>query len=82
MLNKKWLNLQLFAGEGTGEGGGEGAASGENATAAAEQRLRELGVPEDKARKRASKVASKMPMQAVNTEPVVHYQYSAPQHKQ
>ena len=55
------LNLQLFAGEGTGgEGGGE-ATSGDNATAAAEQRLRELGVPEDKIRKRASKVASKMP---------------------
>ena len=58
MLKEKWLNLQLFAGEGTGEGAGEGAASGENATAAAEQRLRELGVPEDKIRKRASKVAS------------------------
>ena len=61
--NEKWLNLQLFAGEGTGEGGGEGAASGENATVAAEQRLRELGVPEDKIRKRASKVASKEPAQ-------------------
>ena len=60
MLNEKWLNLQLFAGDGTGEGGGEGAAPGENATVAAEQRLRELGVPEDKIRKRASKVASKM----------------------
>ena len=55
------LNLQLFAGEGTGgEGGGEGATSGDNATAAAEQRLRELGVPEAKIRKSASKVASKM----------------------
>ena len=67
MLNEKWLNLQLFAGEG--EGGGEGAASGENATAAAEQRLRELGVPEDKIRKRASKVASNT--QVAKTEPVV-----------
>ena len=55
------LNLQLFAGEGTGGEGGEGATSGENATVVAEQRLRELGVPEDKIRKRASKVASKMP---------------------
>ena len=65
------LNLQLFAGEGTGgEGGGEGATSGENATAAAEQKLRELGVPEDKIRKRASKVASKMPTTAANTAPV------------
>ena len=74
MLKTKWLNLQLFAGEGasggagTGEGGGEGAASGENATAAAEQRLRELGVPEDKIRKRASKVASKLPTQTAKTE--------------
>ena len=71
MLNKKWLNLQLFAGEGAGEGGGEGAASGENATVAAEQRLRELGVPEDKIRKRASKVASTSLTQTAKTEPVV-----------
>ena len=70
MLKTKWLNLQLFAGEGTGEGGGEGAASGENATVAAEQRLRELGVPEDKIRKRASKVASTNNTQAAKTEPV------------
>ena len=69
MLKTKWLNLQLFAGEGTGEGGGEGAASGENATVAAEQRLRELGVPEDKIRKRASKVASTNNTQAAKTEP-------------
>ena len=65
------LNLQLFAGEGTGgEGGGEGATSGDNATAAAEQRLRELGVPEDKIRKSASKVASKMPTQTAKTAEV------------
>ena len=69
------LNLQLFAGEGasgasgTGEGGGQ-ATSGENATAAAEQRLRELGVPEAKIRKNASKVASKMPTQPVQTAEV------------
>ena len=72
MLKEKWLNLQLFAGEGTGEGGGEGAASGENATAAAEQRLRELGVPEDKIRKRASKVASTNPTQTAKTETVAN----------
>ena len=57
------LNLQLFAGEGasgTGEGGGQ-ATSGENATAAAEQRLREMGVPEAKAKQRASRFASRMP---------------------
>lgn len=74
MLNEKWLNLQLFAGEGasggagTGEGAGGTAATGENATATPEQRLRELGVPEDKIRKRASKVASKMPTQTAKTE--------------
>ena len=71
MLKEKWLNLQLFAGEGTGEGGGEAATSGENATAAAEQRLRELGVPEDKIRKRASKVAATSLTQTAKTEPVV-----------
>ena len=69
MLKENWLNLQLFA-EGTGEGGEE-AASGENATVAAEQRLRELGVPEDKIRKRASKVASTNHTQTAKTEPVV-----------
>jgi hypothetical protein len=77
MKNNKWLNLQLFAGEGasggatgTGEGTGGTATSGENATAAAEQRLRELGVPEDKIRKRVSKVASKMPTPTAQTETV------------
>jgi hypothetical protein len=66
------LNLQLFAeGAGaSGEGGGEGATSGDNATAAAEQRLRELGVPEAKIRKSASKVASKMPTQTAQTAEV------------
>ena len=71
MKEKFKLNLQLFAGEGTGgEGGGEGAPSGDNATAAAEQKLRELGVPEDKIRKRVSKVASKMPTTTANAAPV------------
>lgn len=71
MLNTKWLNLQLFAGEGTGgEGGGEAAPSGENASVAAEQRLRELGVPEDKIRKRANKSAVKTPDNTAKTETV------------
>ena len=72
MTNIKKLNLQLFAeGAGaSGEGGGEGAPSGDNATAAAEQRLRELGVPEAKIRKSASKVASKMPTQTAQTAEV------------
>ena len=51
MKNHKWLNLQLFAGEGAGDGGTEGAAQGENSADAGHQRLRELGVPEDKIRK-------------------------------
>jgi hypothetical protein len=72
MENIKRLNLQLFGGEGagasgTGEGGGQ-ATTGDNATAAAEQRLRELGVPEAKIRKSASKVASKMPAPVAKTE--------------
>jgi hypothetical protein len=61
------LNLQLFAGEGAGDGGGEGAQTGDNATADAAQRLRELGVPEDKIRRRASKVASNAPAQTAQT---------------
>lgn len=57
MLNNKWWMLQMFAGEGAGgsgaASGGEGApaASGENTADAGQQRLRELGVPEDKIRK-------------------------------
>ena len=51
MFNYKWLNLQLFAGEGAGDGGGEGAVQGENSADAGHQRLLELGVPEDKIRK-------------------------------
>ena len=61
------LNLQLFAGEGTGgEGGGEGATTGDNATVDAGQRLRELGVPEDKLRRRA-KYAAKPAESAAQT---------------
>jgi hypothetical protein len=74
MENIKRLNLQLFGGEGgasasAGEGGVGEATSGENATVAAEQRLRDLGVPEDKIRKRASTVASRMSPQAAKTDP-------------
>ena len=68
MKNEKWLNLQLFAGEGTGgEGGGEGANTGDNANADAGQRLRELGVPEDKIRRRA-RYAAKAPETTAKTE--------------
>jgi hypothetical protein len=70
MKNEKWLNLQLFAGEGAGTGGegGEGAATGDNvATVDAGQRLRELGVPEDKIRRRA-RYAAKAPETQAKTE--------------
>ena len=65
MADIKWLNLQLFAGEGAGDGGGEGAATGESAVDAGQQRLLELGVPADKIRKRANKTASKAPDKTV-----------------
>ena len=68
MTNEKWLNLQLFAGEGTGGEGGEGANTGDNgASADAGQRLRELGVPEDKIRRRA-RYAAKAPETTAKTE--------------
>ena len=62
MTNFKWLNLQLFAGEGAGatggEGGGEGAATGDNvAIADAGQRLRDKGDPEHLIRRRAQYTA-------------------------
>ena len=65
MFNIKWLNLQLFAGEGTGDGGGEGAETGVEAADPGRQRLLELGVPEDKIRKnRAYKVNAPAPKTA------------------
>ena len=69
MSKDKWLNLQLFAGEGAGDGGGEGAATGDNSADAGHQRLLELGVPADKIRKRAQKSAPKLPDGAVRTAP-------------
>ena len=65
MDNNKWLDLQLFAGEGAGDGGGEGAATGENSADAGHQRLLELGVPADKIRKnRAYKLNTPAPKNA------------------
>ena len=65
MYNDKWLNLQLFAGEGAGDGGAEGAVSGDNSAAAGHQRLMELGVPEGKIRKnRAYKLNAPTPKPA------------------
>lgn len=65
----KWLNLQLFAGEGAGDGGGEGATSGENtAVDAGQQRLLELGVPMDKIRRRANRTPAKAPDRPAKAE--------------
>ena len=77
MTNNKWFWLQLFGGEGGGasgasggEGGGDGAVSGVNDGVAAEhQRLLELGVPEEKLRKRAKRASAKLPEGAVRTAP-------------
>lgn len=72
MTNTKWLNLQLFAGEGAGgDGGGEGAATGESAVDAGQQRLLELGVPADKIRNRAKKSANTVTESAVKAQPKV-----------
>lgn len=63
----KWLNLQLFAGEGAGEGG-EGAATGENAVDAGQQRLLELGVPMEKLKRRANRTPAKAPEAPMRAE--------------
>ena len=65
----KWLDLQLFAGEGAGDGGGEGAATGDNNADAGHQRLLELGVPADKIRRRAQRNAPKLQDGAGRTAP-------------
>lgn len=68
MAKTKWFWLQMFAGEGAGEGGEGGAVAGVNEGVDAEhQRLRELGVPEDKLRKRAKRQSAKLPEGAVRT---------------
>ena len=74
MTKNKWFWLQLFAGEGagasSGDGGGDGAVSGaNNGLAAEDQRLLELGVPEEKLRKRAKRASAKLPEGAVRTAP-------------
>jgi hypothetical protein len=75
MAKTKWFWLQLFAGEGAGasaggDGSGDGAVAGANEGLAAEdQRLLELGVPEEKLRKRAKRANAKLPEGAVRTTP-------------
>lgn len=66
MQKHRWLDLQLFAGEGDG---GEGATTGESAVDPGQQRLLELGVPADKIRKRAQKSVPKLPEGAVRSAP-------------
>ena len=68
MSEFKWLNLQLFAGEGAGDGGGEGS-SGESAVDPGQQRLLELGVPADKLRRRAKKSAPAQPVSSGKAVP-------------
>lgn len=52
MAKLKWLNLQLFGGEGA-DGGEGGASSVDNSVDDGQQALLDLGVPKDKIRKRA-----------------------------
>lgn len=68
MNKNKWLDLQLFAGEG-GEGGGEGAGTGVEAVDPGQQRLRELGVPASKITKRASEAVAKLNKGAESPRP-------------
>lgn len=71
MFNEKWLDLQLFAGEGTGDGGGEGATTGESAVDPGRQRLLDLGVPAEKLRKNRAyrlNASSKKPAQETQAE--------------
>ena len=67
MINQNnWQMLQLFAGEGApGEGGATASATAGEGTADAGQRLRELGVPEDRIRKHKAKQPVSLPEGAV-----------------
>ena len=83
MAKTKWFWLQLFAGDGggasggtagTGASGGEGGEGGAvsgvtDGVAAEHQRLLELGVPEEKLRKRAKRASARLPEGAVRTAP-------------
>lgn len=66
MFEIKWLDLQLFAGEGAGDGGSDGAETGVEAADPGRQRLLELGVPADKIRKNRA-YSAKQPAQAPAT---------------
>ena len=80
MFELKWLDLQLFAGEGSGgDGGGEGTAGANEAVDAGQQRLLELGVPADKIRKRAKGQAAKLPQSAETAQKAQPQQQSTAQ---
>ncbi len=68
MVNQRnWQLLQLFSGESaSGEGGG--ASAGERAADAGQQRLRELGVPEEKIRRHRARQEVSLPEGAVSTD--------------
>lgn len=75
MFNQKWQLLQLFAGEGgasgasaAGDGGNAAAASVVNSADDGHQRLREMGVPENRIRKPRAKQATALPEGAFRTE--------------
>ena len=75
MFNQNWQLLQLFAGEGAsgapaaGDGGNAAAAPVVDSADDGHQRLRELGVPENRIRKPRAKQASALPEGAFRTEP-------------
>ena len=78
MTHNKWFFLQLFGGEGGaggaagasgGEGGGEGTTTGVEGVDPGHQRLLELGVPEEKLKRRAKRAQAKLPDGAVRTAP-------------
>ena len=78
MTHSDWSLLQLFGGEGGaggaagasgGEGSGEGSATGVESVDPGHQRLLELGVPEEKLKRRAKRAAAKLPEGAVRTAP-------------
>ena len=84
MKKNKWMLLQLFADGGDGGApGGDGAGASETGVTgvdAEHQRLLELGVPEEKLRKRAKRAQVQLPAGAVRTaEPAKQQEAPNPQ---
>lgn len=66
LFRDPWAMLQIFAGEGAGasgavDGGAAAPTSGDNSADAGQQRLRELGVPEDKIKRHRAKLSAYAP---------------------